>query len=104
MWRCGSANLQYEVAPNTILQAGYAGNHGLKLLFRTTSELNALPPQDLSMGNALLAPVKNPFYGVITSGALSGPTIPYGQLLRPYPEYTGVEDVQSPPPPAILMP
>lgn len=93
MW---SANLQYEIAPNTILQAGYAGNHGLKLLFGTTYELNALPPQDLAMGNALLAPVKNPFYGVITSGALSGPTVPYGQLLRPFPEYTGVEDVQPP--------
>lgn len=93
MW---SANLQYEIAPNTILQAGYAGNHGLKLLYGTTFELNALPPQDLAMGNALLAPVKNPFYGVITSGALSGPTVPYGQLLRPFPEYTGVEDVQPP--------
>src|SRR5580700_8810206 len=91
-----SANVQYEVAPNTILQAGYAGNHGLKLLFGTTSELNSLPPQDLAMGNALLAPVANPFYGIITSGALSGPTIPYGQLLRPFPEYTGVENVQPP--------
>jgi hypothetical protein len=93
MW---SANLQYEVAPNTVLQAGYAGNHGLKLLFGTTSEMDALPPQDLAMGNALLAPVANPFYGIITSGALAGPTIPYGQLLRPYPEYTGVENVQAP--------
>jgi len=93
MW---SANLQYEIAPNTILQAGYAGNHGLKLLYGTTFELNSLPPQDLAMGDALLAPVKNPFYGIITSGALSGPTVPYGQLLRPFPEYTGVENVQPP--------
>src|SRR6185437_8584500 len=28
------------------------------------------------------------------SGALAGPTIPYGQFLRPFPEYTGVEGVQ----------
>jgi len=44
----------------------------------------------------LLQPVANPFRGIITSGALSGPTIPYGQLLRPFPEYTGVENVQPP--------
>jgi hypothetical protein len=57
-------------------------------------ELNQLPVADLALGNQLLTPVTNPFYGVITSGALSGPTIPYGQLLRPFPEYTGVESVQ----------
>ncbi len=44
----------------------------------------------------MLQPVANPFYGIITSGALSGTTIPYGQLLRPFPEYTGVENVQPP--------
>ena len=69
----------------------------LKLLFgSSTAELNQLPTQYLSLGNQLLQPVANPFYGVITSGALSGATIPYGQLLRPYPEYTGVESVQPP--------
>ncbi len=91
-----TANIQYQVAENTVIQVGYAGNHGLKLLYGSAFEMNALPPQDLALGNALLAPVTNPFYGVITSGALSGPTVPYGQLLRPFPQYTGVENVQPP--------
>ncbi|MGA8596393.1 MAG: TonB-dependent receptor [Bryobacteraceae bacterium] len=88
-----TANIQYQLG-NTLLQAGYIGNHGVKLLFGTTYELDALPPNDLALGNQLLQPVANPFYGIITSGSLSGKTIPYGQLLRPFPEYTGVEDVQ----------
>jgi len=90
-----TANAQYQVG-NTVLQAAYVGNHGVKLLFGSSTELNQLPVADLSLGNQLLQQVANPFYGVITSGALSGPTVSYGQLLRPFPEYTGVEDVQPP--------
>jgi hypothetical protein len=88
------AGIQYEVARNTVLQANYVGNHGVKLLFGPAYELNQLPTQYLSMGNALLDPVPNPFLGVITSGSLSGPTIPAGQMLRPFPEYTSVSNVQ----------
>ncbi len=90
-----TSNVQYQLG-NTVFQVAYIGNHGVKLLFGTTYELNQLPPSDLALGNQLLQTVPNPFYGVISSGALSGPTIPYGQLLRPFPEYTGVEDVQPP--------
>ena len=90
-----TSNVQYQLG-NTVLQAAYVGNHGVKLLFGETFELNQLNPAYLSLGNQLLQPVKNPFQGIITSGALSGPTIPYGQLLRPFPQYTGVENVQPP--------
>ncbi|MBV9036107.1 MAG: TonB-dependent receptor, partial [Acidobacteriaceae bacterium] len=89
------AGIQYEALPNTVLQANYIGNHGVKLTFGGLN-LNQLPPQYLALGNALLAPVANPFYGHITSGSLAGPTIPYGQLLRPYPQFTGVNAVQPP--------
>ena len=43
-----------------------------------------------SMGSALLQPVPNPFFGVITSGALSGATVQRQQLLRPYPQFLNV--------------
>jgi Carboxypeptidase regulatory-like domain len=88
-----TSNVQYQLG-NTLLQAGYIGNHGVKLLFGTTYELDSLPPSDLALGNQLIQPVTNPFHGLITTGSLSGSTIPYGQLLRPFPEYTGVEAVQ----------
>ncbi|HEY3937504.1 MAG TPA: TonB-dependent receptor [Bryobacteraceae bacterium] len=90
-----TANMQYQLG-GTVFQAAYIGNHGTKLLFGSTTELNQLPTADLALGNQLLQQVPNPFYGVITSGALSSPTVAYGQLLRPFPEYTGVEDVQPP--------
>ena len=79
-----TANVQYQMG-NTVFQAAYIGNHGVKLLFGSTYELNQLPTADLSLGNALLQPVANPFYGIITTGALSGPTIPYGQIVAPLP-------------------
>jgi hypothetical protein len=34
--------------------------------------------------------VKNPFYGLISSGPLSSATVPYSYLLRPYPQFTTV--------------
>ena len=90
-----TTNVQYQ-AGNTVFQAAYIGNHGTKLLFGEMFEMNQLPTQYLSLGNQLLQPVANPFFGVITTGSLSSATIPYGQLLRPFPEYTGVENVQPP--------
>jgi hypothetical protein len=90
-----TGNVQYQLG-NTVLQAAYVGNHGVKLLFGQQFELNQLNPSYLSLGNRLLDLVPNPFQGIITSGQLSGPTIAYGQLLRPFPEYTGVENIQPP--------
>jgi hypothetical protein len=46
----------------------------------------------MSLGPELARSVANPFLGVITNptSPLSAPTVSYGQLLRPYPHYTGV--------------
>jgi hypothetical protein len=54
------------------------------------TSLNQLPNQYLSLGSQLLQQVKNPFYGMVQTGVLSTATIPYGQLLTPYPQYAGV--------------
>jgi hypothetical protein len=79
-----------------MLEAAYAGNHGVKLLFGTNFQLNQLTPAQLSLGNALLQPVPNPFFGTITAGPLAGPTVPEGRLLRPYPQFDSVVAVQPP--------
>lgn len=88
---------QYAFTPNDVFSGNYVGNHGLKLDYNDI-QLDQINPQYLSLGNALLAPVKNPFYGVITSSScgLNQATVPYGQLLRPYPEYCGVDELQPP--------
>jgi hypothetical protein len=92
-WTLG---VQYQIEANTVLEAAYAGNHGVKLPFGANFQLNQLRPDQLALGNALLQPVTNPFFGVIPAGVLSGPTVPYGRLLRPYPQYDSVIAVQPP--------
>ncbi len=83
-----SLDLQYRVGNNSVLELGYAGRQGRRLLTPRGFELNQLPDSALTMGNALLENVPNPFYGVITSGSLAAETVQRGQLLRPFPQYT----------------
>jgi hypothetical protein len=71
-----------------LVSVAYAGSHGVHLY--SPVNYNQLPDQYLSMGNALLTLVPNPYYGLITSGPLSGPTVQQGQLLRPYPQFQGI--------------
>src|SRR2546422_528868 len=55
--------------------------------------LNQIPDQYFSMGAAaLLAQVKNPFYGIITNPGtpMSQPTVAAGLLLRPFPQFDRV--------------
>ena len=59
---------------------------------RGSWQADALPTQYLSMGAALNNLVPNPFFGLVQTGALSQPTVKQGQLLLPFPEYTGVSE------------
>jgi hypothetical protein len=87
-------NIQRQLPGGILLEAAYVGSRGVDIPI--TYSLNQLPDQYLSMGNALLQPVTNPFSGVVTSGTLSTPTITANQLLRPFPQYTGVTYPQLP--------
>ncbi len=87
-------NIQRQLPGGVLLETAYVGSRGVKLPI--TYALDQLPDQYLSLGNALLQQVPNPFYGVVTSGTLSTPTITYNQLLRPFPQYTGVSYSQLP--------
>jgi len=92
-----SLGFQYELTPNNSFDVTYVGNHGVKLLF-TFLEKNQLPPNLLALGNQLLDAVPNPFFGHITSSGcgLDQPTVPRGQLLRPFPEFCSVQNPQAP--------
>jgi Carboxypeptidase regulatory-like domain len=87
--------VQYALAHNDSIEVSYVGNHGLKLPFANWQR-DQLSPQYLSLGDELQSPVANPFYGSITSSScgLDQKTIPLGQLLRPYPQYCGVNELQ----------
>jgi hypothetical protein len=87
-----NVNVERDLGSNTMVQGAYVASHGYNQLGPAGLNdqgrgIDQLPDQYDSMGSALLTPTPNPFYGLITSGNLSGPTIPAGQLLRPYPQY-----------------
>ena len=90
-----NVTLQKEFGKGSmLLEMAYAGNKGTHLPYflPMAPELDQLNPSLLSQGTALTALVRNPFYGIITTpGVLSQPTVQYGQLLRPYPQYTGFQ-------------
>jgi hypothetical protein len=91
-WMLG---LQYSFTNNDLLEINYVGNHGVHVLAQYL-EWNEFPVSDLALGNTLNNMVPNPFYGKITSSAcgLDQPSIVYGQLLRPYPEYCSVTEAE----------
>ena len=78
-------NIQHQLSNTILLQVAYVGSkvtHLAQNLFA-----NQVSPAYLSYGSQLLQQVPNPFYGKITDGALSYPTVAFNQLLRPYPQY-----------------
>ena len=52
--------------------------------------LNQLPDADDAMGSGLNTAVPNPFFGIVKTGTLAKSTVPAGQLLLPYPQYTTI--------------
>ena len=91
-WMVG---FQYALTKNDLIDVSYVGNHGVKLA-QGSLNYNQLPTADLSLGNQLLQQVANPYYGKITGSGcgLSSPTVAYGQLLLPYPEFCSVSMAQ----------
>lgn len=78
-------NIQRMITPTVLVQAGYVGN---KITHVAQNRFyNQNHPSLLSLGPALLEQVPNPFFGKISTGNLSFPTVQRRQLLRPYPQY-----------------
>ncbi|MBV8830222.1 MAG: TonB-dependent receptor [Acidobacteriaceae bacterium] len=81
-------DLQQQLPGNFLIDLAYAGNKGTYL--PVDIQADQLPDQYLSQGSALLRQVPNPLYGIVTTGPLTGPTVAYGQLLRPFPQFNSV--------------
>ena len=83
-----SFSVQRLLTPTLLMEVGYNGSKVTHLYWNRQNDANN--PTELSLGSKLLAAVPNPFYGEITSGALSYPTVQERQLLLPYPQYQAV--------------
>ncbi|MBI3682242.1 MAG: TonB-dependent receptor [Acidobacteria bacterium] len=88
-------DVQRELQGGMALSVAYAGSKGTHLP-GPNQALNQLPEQFMSLGSRLQDQVPNPFFGQVQIGALAQPRVAAGQLLRPYPQYTGF-DMKSPP-------
>ncbi len=85
-----NASLQRELTTNTTFEAAYVGSSITHVGIPDTN-LNQLTVDQLALGPPLNTRVTNPFFGTIPrSSSLGDPTIPAGQLLKPYPRFTTV--------------
>ena len=83
-------DVQREFPGGILVDAAYAGSKGTHLP-AYNQQVDQLPLQFMNLGAAALQQqVANPFYGQVKLGALAQPTVAYGQLLRPFPQYNGV--------------
>ncbi len=92
-------NIQRELPEHITLTVGYTGQRGTHLPNgEGGTAYDQLPASDFSYGSQLNANVANPFYGIITdpTSSLSQKQVPLGQILRPYPQYTGVTAYRTP--------
>ena len=91
-----SLDFQRELGFGLVAKVGYVGSRGTNLGIGGTEDavinINQLPDSALALGEeALNAPVANPFHGDDRFGAFAGrETLPYAQLLRPYPHFRNV--------------
>jgi hypothetical protein len=79
---------EHELPGGLLVDSTWVGSHSVGL--PVVIPENQLSPVYLPLGNQLLAQVKNPFYGIIKSGAVSQPSVPQNLLLRPFPQFSDI--------------
>jgi hypothetical protein len=92
-------SVQRELPGHWLAEAAYIGNRGYDLS-TTTNILNTIPRKYLSTSTVRDQPTidylganlngLNPFQGLIPGQTLNGSNIVRSQLLRPFPEFTGI--------------
>jgi hypothetical protein len=92
-------NVQRELPGKILFEVAYIGSKGTRLLAGESGiTLSQLPESFLNLGTQLQDQVPNPFFGIITnpSSPLRFQTVARGRLLRPYPQYNGVNAFRVP--------
>ncbi len=93
-----SIGVQQMLGAGFMLDASYVGNHAVKLpVVRDMdaipdASLSALPGRDQTTINSLSQQFPDPFYGLVSS---YGTTISRAQLLKPFPEFSDVQETDS---------
>ena len=86
----GTPRCSARLRPNLSIEVAYVGSKITRVGMPDTN-LNQLTVEQLAVGPPLQQRVDNPYFGIIPrSSSLGDPTIPAGQLLKPYPRHTTV--------------
>jgi len=100
-----SGGIQYELPGNWLVDAEYLGTKGTHLYFNSAGTMNYFgtwieqEATNPALRTALGTYVNNPFYGVINTpgcGSICAPTIPAGNLMLPYPQFSGITNTNPP--------
>ena len=89
-------NVQTMLPGQFLLEVGYVGTKTLKTMINRDMNavpnqyLSTLPVRDQQTYEYLAANVRNPFSGLLPGSTINGSTVVRSQLLRPYPQFTGV--------------
>jgi len=95
----GNFNVQRSLPWQTTFEVGYLYNRGNFLIDGDPGvPYSQVNPSFLSLGSQLTTNIANPFYGIITTpgSPLASSTVPEDYLLRPFPQYNGVQSYRKP--------
>ena len=91
-------DLQHQLPGNAVVEVGYIYNHAVhlgvnrQLDFVPAQYLSTSPVRDQAAIDRLTGNVPNPFVNLIPGTGLNGSTVQRSQLLRPYPQFTGLTE------------
>ena len=96
-----SVGIQQEFPRRIVMEVSYVGSPGSDLAL--SSQLDPIPESYLSRSpvrdqvtiDRLSAQVPNPFFPLLPGTSLSARTVARSQLLRPYPQFTGIGTTYS---------
>jgi hypothetical protein len=89
-----SVGVQRELPWQVVLDASYVGSRTRG--YPVAKGINEITAEQLATGTAMLVQVKNPFEGLLPGTAINGATVPLQQLVRPYPQFTGITEAARP--------
>ena len=85
-----SFGVQQELPWRMLVDASYVGSRTIDV--QTTRSINEISAEQLRLGTDLLTLLPNPFAGLLPGTSLNAATITRQQLLRPFPQFTGLSE------------
>src|SRR5207244_2009123 len=96
-----SFGIQRQMPGNISVEASYVGSRTNGAL--VSNSINSISLANLALGdptkggdpNYLNAQIPNPFEGLLPGTTINGATVARSQLMKPFPEFTGVTETDS---------